>query len=425
MLEKPLNEDHLYELLNEIKQQTLATKQTQPDHAKTDWLKRGLVYDLIFGSSKHAKEIWDRSQQCGLASTPTTVMVVSIDRYKTIMKQKSSKWAQSLRHDCTNAIDTCLKDQDLTGIQAVVAKDQLAVLLSCQEDVQLDAPARLLQKEIEKQTGHTVTVGVGRYYHDPRNLAQSFKEALQAQEAKFYLGKNNVIHYKESDELFEQTKLVPYEKLETVSQLLRRGELDHGKTELEKIRQFLFTDCRMEKDILHLQVTDILNALLRAALNNGCHPDMMQLIYSKYMEQLKETADVYDIEKWFIEMVDSILFNIHRFNNEKMLRPIQQAVQYMEASYDQPISLEEVAEHVRLSANYFSNTFKKTMGQPFVKYLAQMRVEKAKQLLQDLDYTVYQVASEVGYSDSRYFSRVFKSFEGKTPSEYRNARVVK
>ncbi len=110
---------------------------------------------------------------------------------------------------------------------------------------------------------------------------------------------------------------------------------------------------------------------------------------------------------------------------KKMLRPIQQAVQYMEASYDQPISLEEVAEHVRLSANYFSNTFKKTMGQPFVKYLAQMRVEKAKQLLQDLDYTVYQVASEVGYSDSRYFSRVFKSFEGKTPSEYRNARVVK
>ncbi|WP_078393634.1 helix-turn-helix domain-containing protein [Shouchella patagoniensis] len=426
VLEKPLDETILYELMNEISsQQRDKAIVRQPGKAKAEWMKRGFVYDLIFGATKHAKEIWDRSKQCGLSNTPTTVLIASIDRYKTLIKQKSPKWAQSLQSECTKAIQVGLNEQGLTGIQAIVDKDKLAILLPCQYEDDIKHIARLLQYGIQQRTGYTVTVGIGNHYEDPRNLYASYKEAWQAQANKFYVGKNKVIHYTDIDNLYEKPTLVPYEKLDVVSQLLRRGELDQGKSELQQIRAFLFTNCRIEQDVLHLQVTDILNSLLRAALNNGCHPDMMQTVYSKFMDQLKETADIYDIEKWFVEMIENILFNIHRFNNEKMLRPIQQAVQYIEDTYNQPISLEEVADHVRLSANYFSNTFKKTMGLPFVKYLAKIRVERAKPLLHDLDYTVYQVASEVGYTDSRYFSRVFKSFEGKTPSEYRNARLVK
>ncbi|WP_054704066.1 hypothetical protein [Bacillus sp. JCM 19041] len=209
VLEKPLEENILYELVNEIRQKKAQANVKQPGEAKAEWMKRGLVYDLIFGAIKHAKEIWDRSKQCGLSNTPTTVFVVSIDRYKTLIKQKSPKWAQSLRGECTKAIQVTLNEQGLTGIQAIVDKDKLAILLPCQYEDDVKHTARLLQYGIQQRTGYTVTVGIGNHYEDPRNLFASYKEALQAQANKFYVGKNKVIHYTDIDSLYEKPTLVP------------------------------------------------------------------------------------------------------------------------------------------------------------------------------------------------------------------------
>jgi two-component system response regulator YesN len=92
--------------------------------------------------------------------------------------------------------------------------------------------------------------------------------------------------------------------------------------------------------------------------------------------------------------------------------------EYLENHYDQDISLEDVAEQVNISPQYFSKLIKKTTGYNFIDWLSMLRVKKAKELLTNSNLTVKEVCFMVGYKDPNYFSRIFKKRIGITPSEY-------
>jgi len=129
------------------------------------------------------------------------------------------------------------------------------------------------------------------------------------------------------------------------------------------------------------------------------------------------------MKQWFSEAMKQLLDRVLDDYNEATLQSIQKAIIFIDEHFVENISLEQVASHVQLSPNYFSNLFKKTTGTSFIEYLTRLRVEKAKEILVNLNQTVYQVANAVGYHDARYFSRVFKSVCGKTPSKYRNSLI--
>ncbi len=92
--------------------------------------------------------------------------------------------------------------------------------------------------------------------------------------------------------------------------------------------------------------------------------------------------------------------------------------EYLEYHYAEDISLEDVAEQVNISPQYFSKLIKKNTGFNFTDWLAMLRVKKAKELLTNTNLTVKEVCFMVGYKDPNYFSRIFKKRIGLTPSEY-------
>lgn len=78
-----------------------------------------------------------------------------------------------------------------------------------------------------------------------------------------------------------------------------------------------------------------------------------------------------------------------------------------------------VAQHVNLSNSWLSTKFKEEVGVGVSDYLNEFRVAKAKQLIDENDYMVYEVAEMTGFASSQYFSKVFKQYTGKTPNEYK------
>ncbi len=97
---------------------------------------------------------------------------------------------------------------------------------------------------------------------------------------------------------------------------------------------------------------------------------------------------------------------------------VQATKDYLEAHYSEEISLENVAEQVNISPQYFSKLIKKNTGFNFIDWLSMLRVKKAKELLTNSNYTVKEVCFMVGYKDPNYFSRIFKKRIGITPSEF-------
>lgn len=98
---------------------------------------------------------------------------------------------------------------------------------------------------------------------------------------------------------------------------------------------------------------------------------------------------------------------------------IRSAKDYIEKNYMHNITLEDVAKEISISPFYFSRLFKEKQGINFIDYLIELRIEKAKQMLINTDISVKEIAKNVAYSEANSFSRLFKSREGVSPSEYR------
>ena len=97
------------------------------------------------------------------------------------------------------------------------------------------------------------------------------------------------------------------------------------------------------------------------------------------------------------------------------------ALEFIQENYTDPeMSLNRAASVANVSANHFSALFSQEMGQNFIEYLTELRMKKAKELLRCTSMRSGQIALEIGYKDSHYFSFLFKKTQGCTPSDYRN-----
>lgn len=81
--------------------------------------------------------------------------------------------------------------------------------------------------------------------------------------------------------------------------------------------------------------------------------------------------------------------------------------------------MQTVAAHVHVTPNYLSNLFKKETGTGLTNYVAQLRIEEAKLLLQRSRLRMTEIAERVGFDNSSYFTVVFKQMTGESPREFR------
>ena len=100
-------------------------------------------------------------------------------------------------------------------------------------------------------------------------------------------------------------------------------------------------------------------------------------------------------------------------------RPIRIAKRYISDNYYKPLTLEIVSKEIGFNATYFSSMFKKETDMNFSEYLKKIRIDNAKNLLLNTENTVEDISYAVGYSDIKYFSRLFKKLTGVTPTEFR------
>ncbi len=94
-------------------------------------------------------------------------------------------------------------------------------------------------------------------------------------------------------------------------------------------------------------------------------------------------------------------------------------LEYIHTHYKEDISLHDVAGSLHYSEAYFCKLFRQCFDKNFTTYIAEYRIEKAKQLLSDPIINIKEAGEEAGYRDANYFTKVFKRVTGLTPSEYR------
>ncbi len=138
----------------------------------------------------------------------------------------------------------------------------------------------------------------------------------------------------------------------------------------------------------------------------------------------KTMADVFNTIEQTTDYLKHVLSVAIRFRDKvsqkKYVQLLEDAKEYIWENFqNEDISLNTVAASVNLSPNHFSTIFSQEMGQTFIEYLTNVRMEKAKELLRNSNLRTSEIASQVGYRDAHYFSYLFKKTQECTPREYK------
>lgn len=126
---------------------------------------------------------------------------------------------------------------------------------------------------------------------------------------------------------------------------------------------------------------------------------------------------------WQLGLIFNLFAVLFECNEHKAGQDyVKYVVEKINSDFDNDISIEKMAENLHITPAYLTRKFKQEMCVSPKQYLLNKRIEYAKELLENTDATVFEIASLAGFSDQLYFSRIFKKKENMTPTEYRQTK---
>lgn len=143
------------------------------------------------------------------------------------------------------------------------------------------------------------------------------------------------------------------------------------------------------------------------------------------VRHLRTATSLSEYKRRYRDYLLGLMQQIIDHSSVHLSRPIRIAQRHIQENCAQQLRLEDVSHHVGLSPVYLSARFKQETGIGFSDYINRCRIDRAKQLLRTTPLTIVDISHQVGYSGPRYFSRVFKEFEGIKPTQYRTANRAK
>lgn len=110
---------------------------------------------------------------------------------------------------------------------------------------------------------------------------------------------------------------------------------------------------------------------------------------------------------------------------ETVAIPVKKVLDYIHQHYEEPLAISELAQHFHFSPDYLTRKIKQATGMTPSALIIRYRIDKAKQLLVQTNYSIQQIGHDIGYDDIAVFSRTFKKHTGKSPANYRNEQFGK
>ncbi|MCX7919193.1 MAG: PocR ligand-binding domain-containing protein [bacterium] len=202
-------------------------------------------------------------------------------------------------------------------------------------------------------------------------------------------------------------------------QKVRLGDVSGAKEILNTILGTILLQDVARPQVVKARVIELVGMLARVAVEAGAQLDE---IFGAQFSELSELAKIEELDQlcyWLINLLDRFSTQIYATRNIEKMKVVSRVLEYLREHYAERVTLEEVAKHVHRNPYYISHLITEQLQTTFSEYLNRIRIEKAKQLMQNPALSLAEIAQTVGFSDQSYFGRIFKREEGISPAKYR------
>lgn len=200
---------------------------------------------------------------------------------------------------------------------------------------------------------------------------------------------------------------------------VKQCDIQGARRVLNELLSFVLLAQGQDLQWIRTRACELTILLSRIAIEGGAPPDRILSLNPKYLEQLQKDESYEDLCFSLKEIVENFIQTIALPGAAQAHPVVRRAVQYITDHFDQPLSIQSLADELEVSPSYFSALFSKCMGIGFHEYLTRFRVEEARQLLTATQYPINEIAVTVGYADQSSFTKAFKRVTGITPYQLR------
>lgn len=208
---------------------------------------------------------------------------------------------------------------------------------------------------------------------------------------------------------------------------IQNGNVDEALALHTQIKLTVSGLKRLKDDLLNYKYRAYLqNTLFRKTIEKAnVNLLVIDEISARYAALIDEAETIENLETVSHDMVRNYTETALKVNALQHSPKINKVIQYIEMYLDQPLTLNELAQSVKLSPTYLSRIFSKETGMGIPQYILELRLKKACNLIRTTDMSIEQVAKYVGFTRQSYFSQRFKDQYGATPMQYRKANQEK
>lgn len=272
-----------------------------------------------------------------------------------------------------------------------------------------------IQKKVKEVIGLETSIGIGSWVRSPYELIYSYRLAAKAIDYRYLLGGNLLFDMEDKK---TDNSIFLMKDLETLTEAIKSGDRRLMEETLGQIETEI-KSALVEKSYACIYLQQVIRAIGNTCQSLSEEPEKIvaqrEALLKAVTEQRMFSQAAALVEKYAQEVFDEL----QELNSSSGQRQGMLAMDYIQKNYMDPgLSLNSICSYLNISTSYFSTIFKEMTGETFIEVLTRIRMEKAKELLENTTMKNYEIAEKVGFSDPHYFGISFKKITGKTPTEY-------
>ncbi len=406
---KPVSVDEFFRVMNVMKTEIEKKRMSQPEVLGT---LEQILSAVLYGQLKidETTDAYLRSQYQVDARTPVIEVCVYLGKeYKDKVERAEREWRN------------LLQDRKELGYCIIRAEYEQALLILFYRYDQPQELERKIQFWMLQNRDNSRFQGSIGWICAPQlgKLKEEFEVLYRYMDWNLTLGQDVLISYPKVLQVSTAACVYPIDLENKLKTELCIGNGEQAKDTIERFHSYfrergLFTPKDMKECYVRfvwsiINIAKEIDMLDYSKLNQQVILD--QIMGAKLFRELEETVN---------ELMEKIPLGAKPGEDTAHLT-VKRVKSMIHEFYQSGITLDEIADKLNVTPEYLSMQFHKEMGETYSSYLKNYRVGKAKELLLGTQMKQYEVAAEVGYTDSKYFGRVFRECTGYTPAEYRKA----